>query len=201
MNKLTEIIKASVRLVREAMLAKHNEIVEAKSISNHKNHMERFRNNAATHARLSKNPHYDEARNIALKIISGKSSEVISSDYTFEAVELAQEMICALSSDTDKDICDLKRVPDSVLSIGNFRAILILSNLSEATDWVSDATEYPLIIGYKILADHRNTLAPQIAALRIQHDMKQRIDAGTAIPGAEAAIEAPVGTRRRMGTI
>lgn len=57
---------------------------------------------------------------------------------------------------------------------------------------------YRAIQAFALFAE---SLRPQIAALRIQRDMKQRIDAVTAIPDAQAAVVAPVGTRRRMGTI
>ncbi len=217
MNKLTEIIKASTRLLRgyvvhvfgprkpQPQLFTFRKATGTKCLSSESGsrtpQQEAY---FASHESFLQRPNYKQALQLAFNVVEyGVTANIVGAN-GIEDLELAQEMFVAFSREIEAD-------PDVSVIVYDSKKLANSGVLSGALKILDGTSPPPGIFGrdepifrnliIQLLATLSSSLAPQIAALRIQHDMKQRIDAGTAIPGAEAAIEAPVGTRRRMGKI
>lgn len=145
-------------------------------------------------AKFSASPHYEEAKNIALAVVNEGSALVMKMCKSLESIELAQEIIRAYSTESDRD----PRINShDVTSIPWMSFIVIARKIMSCEKRLDDSDLYNRF-ALKILANHRDTLTPHIAALRIRRTMADVIETAISeIEIKESAVTAP--RRRNLG--
>lgn len=158
-------------------------------------------------------PNYQQSFELVLEVVENGVAPDLFDAHRIEVLELAQDMLVTYSNGVAADVF----VPDRLLQgvsgkkLDYVKAILNGSSpphirhvddvsrfFAPQRDDDNDDVGFFRNKALEILATFRDSLAPQIAALRIQRDMKSRIDNATASSGTiacEAVTLAP--SRRR----